>query len=149
MVGREVLCLTLLTSFRNMSFYCWFWLIQFRDRTLSFYWKAYCHIRVTANNIWTTRFPLRKIIKQRNFQIRWSSHLYNLKLISLSLKFLFQQQVETPSWFALRSQSLTTFFYIFSKLYLLAEKSLVTICDRFPCQRYSLPRQNLPWFERY
>ena len=51
-------------------------------------WNGYCRVRVTTKSIWTTRFPLRKITKQRKFWIRWSSHLYSLKLILYSKVFV-------------------------------------------------------------
>ena len=51
-------------------------------------WKGYCRVRVTTKSIWTARSPLRKITEQRKFWIRWSSHLYSLKLILYSKVFV-------------------------------------------------------------
>ena len=71
-------------------------------------WKGYCRVRVTTKSIWTTRFPLPKITKQRKFWIRWSSHLYSLKLILYSKVFVPETGGKTCT-ICLRSQSLAIF----------------------------------------
>ena len=42
----------------------------------------------------------------------WSSYLYYLELIFSILLGFFHRQVQTPTWFALRSQSLAIFFQL-------------------------------------
>ena len=105
-----------------MSFYCWSWPIPaVTGRSSSFYWKAYYHIQVAANVIWTTNFPLRKITKQIEEGSSKYADLSTFTTKSSSSILRFWEEI--PTWFALRSQSLAIFSK-FGNFCFLSEKPL-------------------------